>query len=242
MAFPTNPTDKQRYGDYVYDSTLDVWEYSLDLDGSTELRAAPSGNYLAQNFSLSSGWYWIKAPSMPSALQMYVDMTEEGGGFDFYPIQGDGTSFATYNDPHSGDALGLDIVYTRSQAHWRAIYNFINGVLGENPDTYFQCLPVYSLTKNANVPDGTYTSNANGNYTSYIINSTGTPDWRVKDGGRWWLDNSPFDEPNGDYTFGRYLELASYTINSDGTLSGFNDQPSSDPSGGYYLLSTNAKP
>ena len=45
--------------------------------------------------------------------------------------------------------------------------------------------------------------NMNGNYTTYIMRNptyyaSGPPDWKVPDGGRWWLRDAVFGEPNGD--------------------------------------------
>ena len=36
---------------------------------------------------------------------------------------------------------------------------------------------------------------------------TGTEDWRTGDGGRWWLRNNAFGEPNGDYAARAWLGL-----------------------------------
>ena len=54
-------------------------------DGSNAANAAVSGQQLITDYpSISQGVYWIKSSQMSSALQMYVDVTEDGGGYDFY--------------------------------------------------------------------------------------------------------------------------------------------------------------
>lgn len=234
--------------DTLYTSTNSVKPFNIVrkwLDGSTVQQAAPSGNYLATNFSgFSQGFYWIKNSNMPQPLQMWVDFTEEGGGYDFYLIRNDqilGPDCRTVGMPHAGDALGLDIVYPRSREHWRAMSRC---VLANDPggyDGYFQtCYAVHKTT-------------GGGNYTGTIMRSTyygsGSSDHRVPDGGRWWLRNSTFGEPNGDYVgyafFG--LRAGGYQMPNSPNLYnlgdiGFNDGNQSYALGATYLLSTNAKP
>ncbi len=58
-------------------------------DGSSSANPAKSGWHLRLTYpSKTTGWYWIQSESMPSPLQMYVDMVEDGGGYDFYFITG----------------------------------------------------------------------------------------------------------------------------------------------------------
>ena len=60
-------------------------------NGSSPESAMESGHFgLATGAISTSGQYWIQSHSMPSPLQMYVDATEDGGGYDFYPINGSG--------------------------------------------------------------------------------------------------------------------------------------------------------
>ncbi len=210
-------------------------------DGTNSSRAAPSGHWLAQNISgLSTGYYWIKSASMPNALQMWVDMSEEGGGYDFYAIQGGGTSVNYANQSHSGTSLGLDIVYPRSKFHWRAMSNFVrNGGLAGSYSDYFAI--VYGVHK----------TSGGGDYTGTIMRraanyGSGSNDHRVNDNGRWWIRDSTFSEPNGDYTayawFG--LQAGGYTFPNPYELQdiGFNDGNANYSTGGYYLVSTNTKP
>lgn len=202
----------------------------LPLLGSSSLNPALSGQDLVNKRSgLASGLYWIKSASMPSPLRMYVDTTQEGGGYDFYPITG-GTAVNYVTDNNSGKALGLDIFYPRSSAHWTAIYNYINSQLGGDFASYLQ------------VPGSVYKTFSGGNYTGSIMRSGSVGDWRVPDGGRWWLRDSTFSEPNGDYTGYGYLGLygASYVLNSGGP-SGFNDGGAYG-TGTSYIVSTNGKP
>lgn len=203
---------------------------TLPLLGSSQQNPALSGQDLVNRRSgLSSGLYWIKGPGMGTALRMYVDTSQEGGGYDFYPItNGVAVNYVTENN--SGKALGLDIFYPRSSAHWTAIYNYISSQLGGDFTSYLQ------------VPGSVYKPGSGGNYAGQTMRSGSVADWRVPDGGRWWLRDSGFSEPNGDYTGNGYLGLyaAGYTL-SGGNLSGFNDGGAYS-SGTSYIVSTNAKP
>lgn len=195
---------------------------------------APSGYWLAQNQGGSSGFYWIKSPSMPSPLQMYVNMTQEGGGYDFYFITG-GPSFNNRSASHGGTALGLDFVYPRSKQHWQAMYEAVRDARPSGTiQDYFQT--AYGVW-----------SNSPGNYTSTIMRNSnfygsGTTAWQVNDGGRWWLRDTTFSEPNGDYTAGVWLGGYGIADPYTGQDMGFNDLTGGYFTGNYYLVSTNAKP
>jgi hypothetical protein len=222
----------------------------LVADGSSSDRAARSGLDIKRLFpAKSSGYYWIQNDRMPNPLQMYVNLDSDcdGGGYDFYAIT-NGTSVGTTTAIHSGLVLGLDLIYPRSQGHWRAIYRFANNVLGDLAGYCQTCYAVSAAV--STVPAGAYPTapSLNGNYTSYIMRNpkyygTGAPDWRVADGGRWWLRDTTFGEPNGDYNPNAFLGLhaVGYSLGSDGVLSGFNDGYGSYVTGPKYLVSTNLK-
>lgn len=219
----------------------------LPGDGSSSDNAARSGLDIKRLYpSKTSGYYWIQSDSMPNPLQMYVNLDSDcdGGGWDFYAITG-GTSVSYANVNHSGTSLGLDLVYPRSQGHFKAMYKFANNVLG-NLSGFMQIVgKVYATS--STVAAGAYPAYMNGNYTTYIMRnplyySTGAPDWKVPDGGRWWLRDSTFGEPNGDQYANGFLGLygAGYGLNSDGSLTGFNDG-GTYATGTSYLVSTNKK-
>lgn len=232
-------------GSWVVLASLTV--NSTQYPGQSAANPAPSGYWLAQNLrtplSLASGTYWIKSSTMPNALQMYVDMTQEDGGYDFYPITG-GISTNFYGQNHSGQLLGLDIVYPRSPQHWQAMRNYVSNVLGDTGNNFFQT--TYCVYRTTSTTGGS----RSGNYTGVIMRDprfygTGTEDWRTGDGGRWWLRNTTFGEPNGDYSARAYLGLASggYSfVGYSGGDIGFNDGTASYALGTSYLVSTNAKP
>lgn len=223
----------------------------LPPDGSSSSNPARSGLELKRNYpSLTSGYYWIQSEKMPNPLQMYVNMDSDcdGGGWDFYPIT-NGISVNKANLDHSGTPLGLDLIYPRSQGHWKAIYRYILNELSSAHSTYLKTVgKVYAFE--STVVAGNYPTapNMNGNYTSYKMRSPkyyadGAPDFQVPDGGRWWLRDSTFGEPNGDLHPYAFLGLyaVGYSLNSDGSLTGFNDGRDLYYTGTSYIVSTNLK-
>ena len=76
-------------------------------DGSSASQAATSGYQLIQDYpSITQGVYWIKSSLMSSALQMYVDVSEDGGGYDFY-YTNNGPSVNYTNSTNAGSSLSL---------------------------------------------------------------------------------------------------------------------------------------
>ncbi len=234
----------------VYNKTLTADEVSQTYDSfknfyvnllgertlGTISNPAPSGLALKLNYpDLPSGYYYIKSSFMPNALLMYVDMTNDGGGFDYYRITG-GTSINFITSTHSGTALGLDLIYPRSQGHWKSMYEFANGVLGVSLNSVMAICG--AVTRNTQL-------NGSGNYTNVIMRDpnnylSGALDWKVPDGGRWWLRDLFYNEPNGDYTYNAFLSFSG--VSPDGSNLTYNDGYSSAYTGTSYLVSTNAKP
>jgi len=214
-------------------------------DGLTAATASESGMQLHTDYpAYASGWYWIKSASMPNALQMYVDMVQDGGGYDFYFIT-TGPSVSTVTATNGGTALGLDLVMPRSKNHWKAMSNTVLQAISENKAggasyvSYFQtAYGVYRTTD---------AGNGGGNYTSKVMRhssyggSTNASDWRVKDGGKWWLRDNAYGEPNGDYGLNGLLGGGGLPNPYNLTDIDFNDLWSNYQTGLYYLVSTNAK-
>jgi hypothetical protein len=233
----------------VYNKTLTADEVSQTYDSfknfyvnllgertlGTISNPAPSGLALKLNYpDLASGYYYIKSSLMPNALLMYVDMTNDGGGFDYYRITG-GTSISFIGSTHSGTALGLDLIYPRSQGHWKSMYEFSVGVLGVSLTSVMAICG--AVTRNTQL-------NGSGSYASVIMRDpnnylSGALDWKVPDGGRWWLRDLPYGEPSGDYNYNGFL--AFFGVSPDGSNLTFNDG-GTQATGTSYLVSTNAKP
>ena len=83
-----------------------------------------------------------------------------------------------------------------------------------------------------------------GNYTNVPMRdpryyATGATGWAVPDGGRWFIRDTAYNEPNGNYTPYGFLILQN--LQSDGSILGFDDG-GAQYTGNSYLISTNAKP
>ncbi len=237
-------------GSFTYYGPNVKFVTSIANDGSTIAKAAVSGVQLRADFpALASGWYYIKSASMPNALEMYVDMTEDGGGYDFYIIK-DGVSVSTVTETNGGTALGLDLVMPRSTGHWKAMSNAVLAAIARGASkvgsgtyaSFFQT--TYGVYRNTNAGNG------GNSYTNKVMRSasyggtTNAADWRVGDGGRWWLRDGTHTEPNGDYNNNGLLGLHAGGYNFpnpyDNSNIGFNDGGAYS-TGVYYLVSTNTK-
>ena len=237
-------------GTYTYYGPNVKFVTAIGNDGSTVAKAAVSGVQLHADFpSLPSGWYWIKSATMPNALEMYVDMTEDGGGYDFYFIT-NGPDVNTVTATNGGTSLGLDLVMPRSTGHWKAMSNAVLAGIARGSSkvgsgiysSFFQT--TYGVYRNTNAGNG------GNSYTNKVMRSasyggtTNAADWRVKDGGRWWLRDGTHSEPNGDYTSNGLLGLQAGGYNFpnpyDNSNIGFNDGGAYS-TGVYYLVSTNTK-
>jgi hypothetical protein len=79
----------------------------------------------------------------------------------------------------------MNMVIPRSQSHWLSM-------VAKYDSSYFSIIP------------GIYRAGSTSSYTSCAMRDpagfgTGCPDWRAIDGKQWWIRDTPFSEPNGDY-------------------------------------------
>jgi hypothetical protein len=207
-------------------------------DGSSQDKAAASGYQLIQDYpNISAGLYWIKSSQMPTALEMYVDTAEDGGGYDFYYTT-NGPSISYVNSTNAGSSVGLNLVFPRSKYHWRAMSRAATYFDSGNHNSYFTSM--YGIHK----------TGGGGNFTGCIMRSSqyggnNCGSWQVPDNGKWWARDNTHSEPNGDYTGYGLLSMygGNRNANNLNALSniGFNDG-GAYASGNRYLLSTNAKP
>jgi hypothetical protein len=231
-AIRYNPTSNTiEYYDGSY------WRVAGEKHGLTINNPAPSGFYLAQNYpSYASGWYYIQSYNMPNPLLMYVDMTEEGGGYDFYKIENNGINVNNTTMENSGTALGLDLVYPRSKYHWRAMSNFVRSTLGKSGAEYNKFFTTtYSIT-------GTVANHTGVYIRDHRYYGSGSGSHWVRDGGRFWLRDTAYTEPNGDFTQGCLYAMFSFPETYSLTDLTFNDATGGGYTGTSYLVSTNAKP
>ncbi len=195
---------------------------SIGVSGTQNNPAASCLDLQKKMPAAQTGNYWIKPPKASKMVKAWCDMDTDGGGWTFYPVaSGIKTSNSTANN--TCKTLGMDIVYPRSKKHWQVM-------LSKYDASYFATIP--GVTKPAN----------GGNYTNCPMRSpkhygSGCSAWKVPDGGRWWLRDSNYSEPNGDYSADCWLSMNKYDANDIR----FNDGNCSY-STSKYICSTNDKP
>jgi len=205
-------------------------------DGSTSALAALSGWHLSKfnktyKLNLPSGIYWIKSSKMTNPLQMYVDMTREEGGYDFYRYT-TATSCNLLTQSTGADTLGLSLFHPRSKEHWAAIYNYVVNICGS------------TIANDVKTVGTVHKRTSGGNYSTSIMRSSihnfnGNNDWRVPDYGNWYIRDTVFNQPSGNYTAYAYLELTE--LLSDGTVNSFADNDATIFTGTTIICSTNVK-
>ena len=130
-------------------------------DGSNAANAAVSGQQLLTDYpNTAQGVHWIKSSSMPNALQMYVDTTYDGGGYDFYATKGSGPNISRVTDTHAGTSLGLELWEGRSRNCWLAATQAVNSLDSGNFNSYWEGV------------GHVYKPNGGGNYTGCIMRSS----------------------------------------------------------------------
>lgn len=116
-------------------------------------------------------------------------------------------------------AVGLQLVIPRTQTHYLSMFSFVVSVLGATRESYFQARRTRSAMATAShisltsfsfqhphypqVVPGVYkaTSGASSCAQPLTMNSVSAAGcrWIATDGGAWFLRNTTYGEPNGDY-------------------------------------------
>jgi hypothetical protein len=178
---------------------------------------ALSGTYTIQYAEINGG----------EPLEVECDMDTDGGGYTYYRVDnGHSTHFLETNqfNPENFNqcqTLGLQMAIWRSETHQIKMLTAFGA-------HYFQVAPGIigtSLAENTNLKD-------------YAMNSK-TRDigqyYKAIDDGHWFIRDTPFAEPNGDYQQGCYLGMFGYNP------SRFNDDECNYQTGSHYVCSTNDK-
>lgn len=125
-------------------------------------------------------------------------------------------------------AVGLQMVIPRSRAHLQAMFSWIRSGYGGSPGIakYFVAVP--GISKNVSgrndccPPAAGSPCYAMGQLTSDFCGRD--PAWRATDGGRFWLRDTAYTEPNGSYTANCLLSLSGWaTIDTTAAALQFAD-------------------
>lgn len=164
------------------------------------------------------------AGALPS-IKVFCDMTTDGGGYTMYSVTG-GIATINKDQANSCTAVGLKMIIPRTKAHWTSMWKKYGA-------GFFATIP------------GIYGKVSSKSYTGCAMNSGDAGacgmDWTALDGGAWYIRDTAYTEPNGDYTAGVWLgAVGGLDGQGLGTLT-FNDITGGYSTGTSYVCSDNAK-
>ena len=187
----------------------------------------------ASGMECPTGDYWITAfPKNATGpekhgirIKVYCDMLSDGGGYTMYPVL-NGKRISRYDDPSSCDELGLQVVVPRTETHFERMVQ-------EFGRDYFRFVPGVYGNQAADLSAYAMKSGVEGSPVDGI--------WKAVDDGQWWMRDTKYPQPNGEYTPGCWLTMDGW----DDDDFKFNDERLADGSCPVtvdtYLCSTNDK-
>jgi hypothetical protein len=215
-----------------------------EIDGALHLRmswATPISTPTScvdiriRNPSATSGNYVIQPAGSQQTISVYCDMVTDGGGYTYYACQNCPSVSDASVSVNGCMAVGLQMVVPRTKAHWVAMFDWISS-WGGTVQSFFAAVPgIYKPGSGYGPCSGGGNGIMNSNYC------TDPNGWRALDGGKWWLMDTAFGEPNGDYTGGCLLVIWGLTYNfaANEYSWGFNDGNCQASTGTRYVCSTN---
>jgi hypothetical protein len=185
---------------------------------------------LANAPSSPTGWYYIST-ALASTIRVWCDMTTDGGGYTLYPCS---ECTSVYMQPpamnNSCTSLGLSLVIPRTQAHWQSMFDFVTNTLGAPLYAYLRVLT--GIVKS----DGYTPCLGGGNGIMNYGNCSGVANgWHAADGGPWWVRDTAYIEPQGDYNANCFLGIDWSSGPNVVSALKFYDQSCGPSTGSYYL-------
>lgn len=83
MAFPSNPSDGQKFKNYQYNSSEGIWEFNPHYGMYQDMPAENARELVYNNTTVfeKDGYFWYKDRFSSSPLRIYSDMTTDWGGW-----------------------------------------------------------------------------------------------------------------------------------------------------------------
>uniref|UniRef100_A0A7S0SNI9 C-type lectin domain-containing protein n=1 Tax=Mantoniella antarctica TaxID=81844 RepID=A0A7S0SNI9_9CHLO len=173
-------------------------------------------------------------------------MTADGGGYDFHICDGC-VSVQKTTSQNGCTPLGLQMMIPRSKAHWYAAADYVS-LTGRAMSSVFQVVPGISKPCDGRTDcDGGRGVLSSDACAASAAASECT--WQATDRGRWWLRDTSYNQPSGDYARDCYLAMYDEARNwvTPWTADAkepvwFNDYECNAFTGDMYMCSTNIEP
>ncbi len=175
----------------------------------------------------SSGTYAIDPDLDGSPVNVYCDMTTDGGGYTFYKVDAGSAQTAAQAEAACA-AEGMQLFIPRSEAHLQSAYNVATDA-SYGPSALWNYLFILGIYPTVNGATCTSTAMTSGTCTG----------WRASDNRGYWVsDRTNITEPNGDNTttgsMGYWFDSGSYLVRTYNDLtSGYTSQ--------YFMCHTGQK-
>jgi hypothetical protein len=175
----------------------------------------------------ADGRYYVDPTSSGYGMQIWCDMSTDGGGYSFLKVNYGREVEATEAESYCA-SNGMQLFIPRTQEHQLAALELArSATFGPSADDdYMRILGIYPTYNGA---------------TCYRVafNSGACSDWAASDGGPYWVgDRTDITEPNGDNTTTASMY---YSWQSDGTVSWYNDIVSPGYTSQYFMCDVGDK-
>ena len=132
-------------------------------------------------------------------MRVFCDMVTDGGGYTFHAVKSGIETFRS-TDWDSCKEVGLTMIVPRTKEH-------LDFMLLKYGISYFSVVPGITKPTNGGSYKHVAMKNQHGNFNDGTEGRFTASDWQPVTGKTWFLRDTPYGEPNGDYTANCWLRM-----------------------------------